>query len=163
MAYVREDFITKNTREKHYIDITTRLINSGVTGVKGNNRNFRANIQAMSLDPNRHYTIKVASIRYRNVNLGDNVYMTVLSSLGENIRINNTNSSVLFQSNIPASDANHYYRDGTNNWQFELNLSDRIISTVQIELVRSDNGEPWPIDPSDNADATSITLEITAH
>lgn len=157
---VRSDYVTPRTKDRYYIDVNTRDL-TGLAEVFGTNTNFSASIQTLTLDPNKHYTIKVDSIRYRQATVGDGVYLVVLSDIAENIRINNTNSSVIFQSNTPDEGVNDYvYKDDSNNGQLVLPLRSKVINQINVQLVRSDNGAKWPIADMSPSDATSITFLI---
>lgn len=143
--------VSKTRQERYYIDITTNGINT-TTGVIGpSNNEFTANIQSLTLDLDKQYTVEVHSFNYQNSNLGPpiigapQIYPIILCDLAENIRVVNTNSSILYKSNIPASDTLYYERDKTNNDRFVLALSNTNVKTISFQIVRSDNGQPFPL------------------
>ena len=160
MAFVRQDQITARTKERHYIDVTSRIL-SAESGVTGNNYNFTAQIQPFNLDANKHYTVSLVSIRYPNQNLAGPgpVYPVLLSNLGENIRVNNINASVLWQSNVNADNPNFVYLDYTNSPIFYVPLRNKNFNQVVVELQRSDNGQPFVI-PDGPQNAVSVTILI---
>lgn len=133
--------------ERYYIDISTAGLVPGAVdnGVSGTFDNFQANIEPLSLNQGRHYTVEVHSWYYENINISPNVYPIILCDLGKNIIVNNTNSSIMYKSRVGADNTNFVALDQTNNGNFILDLSRDNIRNVRIEVVRSDNGQPFPL------------------
>ena len=150
------NYITQRTKFQQYIDVTSRTL--------GSNNDFTLNIQQIDLPENLHYNISVISVRYKNTTLTPAptvaVYPVFLSNVGKNILVNNTNSSVVFQSNEPLGNTDDKVRDVTNNPNFLLELrSLNELKQISIRVVRSDNGQLVPF-PTNDDYAVSVTFLI---
>lgn len=136
--------------DRYYIDVTTNKINEG-TGVFGQHNNFTVNIQTLNLDQNKNYTVEIQSFYYRNIVAPVGVYPIVLCDLGDNINVNSTNASILYKSNIFTGDNNFIVSNYLNTNNFIRPVRSNQISTFQISIVRSDNGQPFEFaNPSDS-------------
>ena len=130
----------RNENHRLYVDITTRNINTGATGVYGTNSDFTLKNISLPLDSSKKYTVKVDSLIYKNVNVAADAFLTVLSDIGEEIIVNNKTSSILYRSNIPLSSTDYIIRDSSNNSAFKLPLKSTTINSIRCVSSRSDNG-----------------------
>ena len=55
----------KNEKHRLYVDISTRNINTGATGVYGTNSDFTLKNINLPLDSSKQYTVKVDSLIYK--------------------------------------------------------------------------------------------------
>jgi len=149
---VPQAVVVPPSKERFYIDVTTNLINTN-TGVSGTNNDFRVQIEQLNLDLNKHYTVEVESFYYLNSNFQVGVYPIILSDIAQNIRVINTNSSVLYKSTIDATNVNFQQRNKTNNPRFVLPIDNHFIRDIRFQIVRSDDGAPFPL-----LDTVQITL-----
>jgi hypothetical protein len=159
MSNVQPVVVTPASHNRFYIDVTTRNINTN-TGVSGSNNNFETIIQDLILDYANIYTVEVESFFYRNAVVAPDVYPIILSDIGDNIRVVNTNSSILYRSTVPANNTNEQQRDKTNNARFVLPLQNKSIRSIAFQIVRSDNGQLFPLDVGSSV---QITLLIKQH
>ena len=128
-----------------WIDITTNGINTN-TGVYGSNNNFVVNISNLSLDGT--YGLVVYKLIYQNSNLTpDVVYPIVLCGEIKPIRVNNTFSSIIYYGRFRADSSDLIYDDATNNTSMSALLVNNIINQLSFSIVRSDNGQLFPINP----------------
>ena len=154
---VPDNYITPRTEDRYYLDFNSNALHLSGGGAQGVNYNFYSKIQPLILDPNKEYTVEVVSLYYKNLNLGVGIYPILLSDIAENIRIGNTNASVIFKSTAPATDTNYQERYEHNNPVFRLPLSSKILQQVTFQFVRSDTGAFFELDP---ASSLQITLLI---
>jgi hypothetical protein len=141
---VENQIVLPRLKDRHYIDVTTNLINT-TTGVSGTNNSFSVQIEPLLLDPQRQYSVQVLNFYYQNSNIGAGIYPIITSDIGYNIRVVNTNSSIIFKSNVDASNTNFVSRDVTNNANFVLPVSSQKISQIFFQIVRSDTGALFPM------------------
>lgn len=138
--------------ERIYIDITTNQINTpqnpSLTGT--NNRfNFQTNIE---LRADRDYTVQLVSMSYVNpANLPAGIQPLLLTDISDPIIINSTNASVLFKSNTPTNGASSLViLDDTSNSILIRDVTRKPISSINFQIVRSDNGQLFEFDnPND--------------
>lgn len=151
---IQREYVTVGPNQVHYIDITTNGINT-TTGVSGTNNAFTANIEELDLSTAYKWTATVVNFNYKNVNIGPGVYPIIQASFVENIRINNINASFFYRSTAPATDTNYQERYEHNNPALTLKVLPSRLQTLSFTVVRSDNGQPFGIDP-----ASSLQLTI---
>lgn len=153
---LQRDYVTVSPNKRYYIDITTNGINT-TTGVSGTNDSFTCNIETLELSQNYKWTAEIVSWYYKNVNIGPGVYPILQADFVENIRIDNTNASIIMKSTAPATDTNYQERFLFNNPILTLDVGASVIRNISFSIVRSDNGQPFGID---NASIVHITLLI---
>lgn len=143
-----------------YIDITTRLINTN-TGVFGQNNDFNVNVPQIVLNEFDEYTVNVEKFTYQNTNIGSNVYPIILCDIIFPIIVNDTRSSIIYKGNIEALNANQVYNDSTNNSTIYCKLNKKNFNNLQIQIVRSDNGQPFTINPLSSLSILLCIKKIT--
>jgi hypothetical protein len=153
---VRTSLATPPTKERYYIDVTTNGINTN-TGVSGTPQSFSAKIDPLVLNPDKQYTVEVVSWIYGNTDLSPLiVYPILLSDVCKNIRVINTNSSLLYKSSQLANNTDIQNRNQSNNSILKLPVAQNTITEINFELVRSDDGLPF----TPSTPFTSILLLI---
>ena len=159
MPTIPTEFVTSRKKERYYIDISTRGLTDPFSGVSGTADRFTASIQNLVVDGSKHYTVEIDSFTYKNVDLGAagiQIYPILLSDIGTNIRVQNTNSSIIFKSNIPSTSTAVITRDDTNNQRLILDFNKQDLSQISFEIVRSDNGQQYPLDPTSSVQLTLL-------
>ena len=162
MTQVREHFLVPSHKEIYYIDISTNGIGTPQnTSVSGTKTNFIATIQPLVLDPNKHYFVELVSVRYRNNSSGRSNpgnFLAVLADIGENIRVNDSNSSIIFIGSEVLGQNNRWIHDTSeNNFSLKLPLRTNIINTISVQLLASMDGTDWPFQ---SASYPSMTFKI---
>lgn len=159
-AVVPDNYITPRYEDRFYIDFNSNATHFSGSGTSGVNYDFYSAIQPLMLDPNKKYTIEVVSLYYKNLNLGPGIYPILLSDIADNIRVGNSNASILFKSTQSATDTNYQERFEHNNPVFVLPISLSRINQVSFRMVRSDNGQPFVLDPASNLQVTLLIKSI---
>lgn len=132
--------------ERHYIDITTNQINSN-SGVVGENNRFTV-YPRLVLDDGKDYTVEIIEFSYTNIASPIDAKPIILCDLSEPINVNNVTSSILYKSNIYTGNTDKVETNISNNVNYKRNLKRKIINSVNIEIVSSLNGSPFPFDPA---------------
>lgn len=149
-------------QEVHYIDVVTRGINTGVTGVIGKLNNFTVTVN-MPLTVGKNYTVEVISFSYKNLATPLNIKPILLTDISGVIKDNNKWSSILYKSNVYTGNTDIIETDITNNINLIRPLQKIIsIDTVTVQIRRSDNGEEFPFDDNDPNQVINIVFKITS-
>jgi hypothetical protein len=157
---INREIVTKPHKERYYIDITTRDINTG-TGVSGTNNSFTVTIQDLKLDVSKKWTAQVVAVYYRNVNLGGGVYPILLTDFVQNQRVNNNNSSLFWKSTVDATNTNYIALDAESNWSIVSPIQTNILRTMELIFERSDQGGVlFPFDPTEPVTLTILVQSV---
>lgn len=157
---VPDNVVVPRLNDRFYLDFNSNALHYNGSGVGGSNNNFYSKIEALALDPNKQYTVEVVSLYYQNVNIGADIYPILLSDIADNIRVGNTNASVIFKSTVQATDTNYQQLFKHNNPTFVLPINSKLIQQVSFQMVRSDNSEPFPLDPASNVQITLLIKSV---
>lgn len=154
MSYqISEQVNVRDLKTRYYIDITTNKINTG-TGITGSINQFNVKVNTIKLDQNKEWTVEIIQFSYKNIVTPVDALLPIkpiiLCDVSEPIYVNNTNSSIVYKCNRPTVSAitpiEIIESDITNNYNFILPLKKNIINSMNFEIVRSDNGQIFPLD-----------------
>ncbi len=100
--------------------------------------------------------MRVIEFSYINIATPANIKPIILCDCTEPIYVNNTTSSIIYKGAIPTGTAGLVTLDSSNNSTLILDVSRNNLNSISFQIVRSDNGEPFPF----NAPTDVVTLLI---
>ena len=158
--------------EAIYFDITTNSLNLPNTNVTGTKSDFNIPVSELTLK-STDYLISVTDFRYPTVDLqaaeglskkkAESVQVIVSCSAAETISVNGRAGPFLYKSQKGSSTAESadFHTDIIDSSvAITPKISSAIINSINIQLVRSDNGQPYPFTDTADEPSVFITLKI---
>lgn len=160
-----------------FIDVTTQNINTSLTTTRGSKNSFTSTIPTVLL-VNKNYNVTVLDFRYPTTDLREEfafqfygaAYSTLTTeqqlrvtrrarsvtplltcNIGRDVIVNGSYAPLLFKGTF-GSDTEQFGIDtGNTSSSISVKISDSRLTEVSFQLVRSDNGQPYPFlnDPTE--------------